>query len=514
MRRAIGALLLAAFASLPAAAQDADALTKFRRAFESDAPAAERVDAVRGVALAEGRAPAEAVCRALGGALARIESLAKERTAVRAECVSLMAGRPDAKKSEAEEIDRRVAALRVREEELREADRGEREVAKALRDALRAFVDEKAVEYLCGPGLRGSPEAGVRSAVAEALGASGSDAAVAALRGALKDRETSVREAALAALGRNRAKEDETIRALAAGLEDERWTLRLVAARKLAEIAVPEAVDLLVGRLAREEGRLRRDLCDLLRGLTGQSFGVEPEGWTYWWKENREAYATGAKRLAKGGAAAPPEEKGPAKERVSYYGITTYSRRVLYVLDISGSMNDAGGGPEGLARVDEAKKELLRSIRELDSGCAFTVYAFGDSVQKWKPALAKATAEAKEDVRKWIDALEAASWTNTYAALEDALRASAANPKNDMGADYAQAADTIFLLTDGAPTTPQGKNVDASGKPEWHRVLEAVRDWNREKRVVVHAIGVGDVIQADFLAALARENGGRFVRAR
>ena len=514
MRRATTALLFAAVASLSASAQDADALAKFRRAFDSDAPVAERVVAVRGVALAEGRAPAEAVCRALGGCLARIESLAKESAALREECASLQAGKADAKPAEVREADRRIAALHLREEELRESDRGEREVAKALRDALRAFVDEKALDYLCGPGIRGSAEAGVRVAVAEALGASGSDVAVAALRSALKDREPSVREAALAALGRLRAKEEETIRALAAGLEEERWTIRLAAARRLAEIASPEAVDLLVGRLAREEGRLRRDLCDLLRGLTGQSFGVEPEGWTHWWKENREAYATGAKVLGKAGAAAPPEEKGAGKERASYYGITAYSRRILYVIDVSGSMNEAGGGAEGLPRVDDAKKELLRSIRELDSGCAFTVYAFGDSVQKWKPALAKATADAKEDARGWIDALDAASWTNTYAALEEALRASAANPKNDMGSDYAQAADTIFLLTDGAPTTPQGKPVDASGRPEWNRVIDAVRDWNRGKRVVIHAVGVGDTIQAEFLATLARENGGRFVRAR
>jgi hypothetical protein len=329
------------------------------------------------------------------------------------------------------------------------------------------------------------------------------------LEGALRDRDAAVREAALAALARLREAAADARRSLAAALDDPRWTTRLAAARALASMADPEAVDLLVARLPKEEGRLKSDVAGLLRALTGQAF-EEPEGWTWWWKENRAAYAGGGKTLVPPGEGAPPPPAGEG-EGVSYYGITTRSRRILYVIDVSGSMTKPGASSPDVPKVDEAKKELLRSIRTLEAGSAFTVFAFHDAVRKWKPGLVKATPEAREEARRWVEALDASAWTNTHAALEEALRASVADPRNSMGEDYGLAADTIFLLTDGSPTTPTGAVKDGAGRPVWPAVLEAVRGWNREKRVVIHAIGVGPAINASFLSALASENGGTFV---
>ena len=503
-------------ATAEAAAQDADALIRFRKAFfEGAAPVADRVAAARGIGLAEGRPAAEMACRALGETLDRMESLAKERSAVREELARIAAGREgDGSPDGGPEARKRQRELREREETLRLLDEGERGVAEELRRALLGFRDDRALEHLAAT-LRGALPGGVRAAAAEALGASRWEGAAKALRGALRDRDPQVREAALAALGRAAAKEEETRRSLAEALDDERWTVRIAAARRLAAMATPEAVDLLVARLAKEDGRLRRDLADLLRALTGQGFGIEPEGWTHWWKENRADFASGERPLSAPEPGAPPPSDGPAAgERASYYGIPIHSRRILYVVDVSGSMNDPGGGDPGVPRVDEAKKELLRSIRGLDAGSAFTIYAFNDAVRKWRPSLVKATAEGKEEARKWVDLLEAGAWTNTHAALEEALRASAADPRNNMGEDYAMVADTVFLLTDGAPTTPAGRLEDVRGRPEWQRVLEAVRGWNREKRVAVHCVGVGSAINAEFLNALARENGGRFVRVK
>jgi hypothetical protein len=355
----------------------------------------------------------------------------------------------------------------------------------------------------------------VRAACADALGASGSaePSVIRSVRGALRDRDPLVREAALRALARLAAKEAETLRDLAAALEDGRWTVRLAAARRLAEMAVPAAVDLLVARLPREDGHVARVVGGLLGGLTGQRFGSDAGSWTRWWTENRTAYHSGAAVLVPGGAdpaAAPP----PSGERASYYGIPVESRRVLFVLDVSGSMTRPGATDPALTLVDEAKREWARCLRSFGAESAFGVFAFSDTVRKWRPGIVKATAEAKEDARKWVDALPASSWTNTWAALEEALRASAADPRNSMGDDYGLFADTIFLMTDGAPTDGTGKPADAKGLPEWRRVLEAVRGWNREKRVAIHCIGIGNEINASFLSALAAENGGTFVQVR
>jgi hypothetical protein len=454
-------------------------------------------------------------CRALADTLGRVEAMAKERSANREEQARLQGGaRAGGAPVPQAEAEKRIDEIRGREEVLRRSDEEERSVAAELRRALVGFRDAKALDYLGGSALHGSPSGAVRAAAAEALGASGWEGAAKALRSALRDKDPQVREAVLAALGRAGAREKEVLDALAAALDDPRWTVRLAAARRLAVLAVPESVDLLVARLAKEDGRLRRDLSEILRALTGQRFGVEPEGWAHWWKDNREAYASGAKALAPPvPGVPPPAEDAGSGGSVSYWGITTHSRRILYVLDVSGSMAEPGASAQG-ARIDDAKKELLRSLHALDGGSAFTIYSFSDAVRKWRPGLVKATPEAKEDARRFVDGLDADSWTNTFGAIEEALRASAADPRNNMGEEYGLVADTIFLLTDGAPTTPGGKLVDAAGRQEWVRVLEAVRDWNREKRVAIHCVGVGSAINTEFLSTLARENGGKFVQVK
>ena len=70
---------------------------------------------------------------------------------------------------------------------------------------------------------------------------------------------------------------------------------------------------------------------------------------------------------------------------------------------------------------------------------------------------------------------------------------------------YDLGVDTIFLLTDGTPTTTDGKQ-DSTEK-----IIKAVERWNPYRRVVVHTIGIGEKINRPFLERLAADNGGRFV---
>jgi hypothetical protein len=512
---ALAAVLLAAGAA--ASDGDAEALARFRRAFDPAAPADafERAAAAAALFSVEGRAGPEAVCRALAWTLERSESLAVERTRAREELARLRQMDEDAGNTTTPERKSRIEALRSIEESLRDKGDDERRVEDALRPVLGRFRDPKALDWMAGSGLRGTASGAVRAAIADALGLSGTSDpnVIRSVRGALKDRDPQVREAAVRALSLLRPKEDETLKDLAASLEDSRWMVRLTAARRLAERGVPESVDLLVARLAKEDGHVARLLGELLESLTGQRFGAEADGWRHWWQDNRAAYASGAKALTPGAPPVARAGEDGGGDPANYYGIPVKSRRILFVIDISGSMNKPGSDPKA-TKVDEAKRELLRCIKTLDGGSSFGVFAFGDTVKKWKPGIVKAAPEARDDAKRWIDALVANAWTNTYAALEEGLRISAADPRNNMGEDYGTFADTIFLLTDGSPTDPSGKAVDAGGKPEWPRVLEAVRGWNREKRVAIHCIGVGPEVNDQFLSTLASENGGTCVRVR
>jgi hypothetical protein len=69
---------------------------------------------------------------------------------------------------------------------------------------------------------------------------------------------------------------------------------------------------------------------------------------------------------------------------------------------------------------------------------------------------------------------------------------------------YGVAVDTVFLLTDGSPTKPDGK-LDSTEK-----IVNAVRAWNPLKRVTIHCIGIGKGLNQGFLRQLASENGGEF----
>ncbi len=512
--RGLVAAILLALAPSAAPAQDADALAKFRRAFDAPASADARVAAAEGLASVKGRNGPELVCRALAASLERTDALSKERAKYRDELAVLSAKIESQGNSGTGEEIARQKALRELESTLRERGDEEARVETALRAVLLRFTDPKALEWLAGSGIRGSPSGAVRAAAAEALGLSGSadPGVLKSVRGALKDKDPQVREAALKAVSLLAAKEEETLRNLAASLEDSRWTVRVAAARRLADMATPAAVDLLVSRLPREEGNEARILGALLGALTGQRFGTEATGWRHWWEENRAAFVAGTKVLAEG--AGSIQAADATAEGANYYGIPVASRRVLFVIDLSGSMKSPGGTDPKLTKEDEAKRELQRCIKAFDPASSFGLFSFSDTVRKWKPGIVKAGAPEKEDARKWVEAQAANGWTNTYAALEEAIRASAADPKNNMGEDYGLFADTIFLLTDGSPTDSTGKAEDKNGKPEWPRVLEAVRGWNREKRVAIHCIGVGPAVNDAFLASLASENGGTYVRVK
>ena len=71
------------------------------------------------------------------------------------------------------------------------------------------------------------------------------------------------------------------------------------------------------------------------------------------------------------------------------------------------------------------------------------------------------------------------------------------------------AVDTIILLSDGAPTdnaVPESKDMDPK------EILAHVREWNPQKRIVIHCVGIDNVVQGiEFMKKLAAENGGTYV---
>ena len=70
------------------------------------------------------------------------------------------------------------------------------------------------------------------------------------------------------------------------------------------------------------------------------------------------------------------------------------------------------------------------------------------------------------------------------------------------------AADTIFLLSDGAPTGADGQPLP---RDALEKAYEAFLDANRVARCVVHTIGIGPGHNAWFMRQLAEDTGGQYL---
>jgi len=334
--------------------------------------------------------------------------------------------------------------------------------------------------------------------VASALGAIGQVQAVGSLRKATRDKDLGVREAAIRSLGEMEAK--DALPDLLKRLKDKHWPVRAAAIKALGKLAMKEAVGPLIERLSAEEGRLLDDIAGTLSELTGQRFGDHVVGWQKWWEDNRDEYE-GESGLALGG-----HRRDGGAGGVSYYGITTRSKSIIYVIDVSGSMSKAHDNPSKdvsggeLSKVESAKKELGRSLKTLATDGVFTIVVYNDLVKVWKPKLVSASPAHKAEAGTFVTALTAASSTNIYGALEQAFKLASGGRDSTYGG-----ADTIFLLSDGSPTKPDG-TLDSTEK-----ILLAVREWNAGGRVVLHTIGIGKAHNVGFMRTLASSNGGQYV---
>lgn len=282
---------------------------------------------------------------------------------------------------------------------------------------------------------------------------------------------------------------------LAKRLDDPAWPVRAAVIRELSRIPKKESIDLLVARLAKEDGRLKDDLVEALRALTGQNFVADADPWRIWWEKNRAGW-TPPQQPSAGDVPAAGQETGV----VYFYGIRSSSKRVVFCLDISGSMEWSLEGRDGKGppRLDKAKQELLQALTGLPEDAQFTIVVYSTDVQTWKKSLEPASAKNKVSARKFVEDLKPEGATNIFDALVTSMEIAAPPAKGrDPGAD------TIFFMTDGIPSA--GRIVDP------HQILDEITRRNRVLGVTIHTVGVSKEQNSGFLLNLAKRNGGRYV---
>ncbi|MDQ7779714.1 MAG: PQQ-binding-like beta-propeller repeat protein [Planctomycetota bacterium] len=291
---------------------------------------------------------------------------------------------------------------------------------------------------------------------------------------------------------------------LVAALADKHWQVRASAARALGRQGCRSAVQPLIEALAKEQGRLRGDIDSALKNITGVSFGGSSEGWLNWWAENAEGWQSGFIGRARA------EATGRAAAATTFYTIETLSKNLIFVLDISGSMAEptsvhaSGTGADAdkpMRKIDVAKTELKKAIKLLPEDARFGIIVYSSSVFALTPGMLDAKPDIKAKTYKAVDDLEPTAQTNIFGGLERAF-AMCASGKSLVDQVYELGADTIFFMTDGLPTA--GRFIDPTS------ILAEVARWNVERKLTIHAIGVGEHDKS-FMRRLAENNGGQYV---
>ena len=334
---------------------------------------------------------------------------------------------------------------------------------------------------------------------------------------AMQDVDPTARLAALEAIAER--KDPSLVEIAIKGLAEKGWPHRQAAARALGAQGDIRAVAPLVAAMQTEDGRLVEDYADALTKITGEALGAYPDAWKSWFEDHKaELAAKGVKPVAPKGAKADP------REPVNYYGVQTRSRRIMFLIDVSGSMNEPIGaepakGPvtggkaddedpiEGL-KVDVAKKMLKRAIRGLDEDAWFNVIVFNHAPRPFMEGMVQATQDNKNQAYLMINDLKASGSTYTYGALKLAFSMAGMGVTDKF---YDPAIDTVFLLSDGAPTD---NDLETPKDMDPKILLDSVREWNTLKKLKVHTIAIDPRIKPGgfikFMKQLAHENGGTY----
>lgn len=277
--------------------------------------------------------------------------------------------------------------------------------------------------------------------------------------------------------------------------------VRRVAYRLLARVGTVPAMDVLVERTSVEEGIPAVELARYLYNVTGEAYGLNATAWREWWAAQREGWRSRPDEAVE----VADVDRQPYSR---YFGLELKSARILFVLDRSGSMSFPIGYRDGMAlsaalgkdsKMDVAVRELSGAIKALDERVSFNVVAFGTGLESFQRRPVRATRENREKAAKWVARLVPDGQTN----LAGSLLAAFENTRPGPGVPDESVADTLVVLTDGAPNCgPIAYENDT---------LAELRRLNQDGWVAIHAIFLGIDGDEAFMKSLASEHGGKFI---
>jgi len=261
-----------------------------------------------------------------------------------------------------------------------------------------------------------------------------------------------------------------------------------------------------------------------LSSLTDHDF-QSVEDWKKFWEGAKEEFDP--KKVGEGTTKAltrvvtsrKKQETEAPEELVQFFGEEIFSRNVVFVIDVSGSMSAYDESDEYTGdnvatdreRLRRAKEQLKSALKRLPPPTRFNIISYGNFVRSWKGSLQTADSTNVKEAIKFVDAFRAAGMTHTDEAVKRAFE------DRDV--------DTIVLLSDGVPMKATSSDVMAL----MEEILKWVRDHNASRKIRIKTFGFegqghlpGERRQPDiplppdhnpvakFMSDLAEQNGGTY----
>lgn len=175
---------------------------------------------------------------------------------------------------------------------------------------------------------------------------------------------------------------------------------------------------------------------------------------------------------------------GPGNGNGNFFGINPQSKKIVYVVDSSNSMNFPHES-EGKTRLGRVKLELARAIHSMSKDQQFFVIFFNDiAIPMPARELQPATNEAKQKYLTWVARVPGIGMTEPYQALQLALKLQP---------------DTIYFLTDGQFDPVIVKSFNKVAAQRYHN-----------HKVTVNGICFGNLEGEQAIRELSENNSGTF----
>ncbi len=273
------------------------------------------------------------------------------------------------------------------------------------------------------------------------------------------------------------------------------WSTRLIALKGLEGQRDAGLLPAIVEQMKKESGRMAIEFGDALFRLTGESFGKNAAIWERWINDQKGSITIIDEKDLEKIVEESDEKRLKQVSDAEFFGIRIESHRVLFIIDVSGSMNEPVRmryvDEPGESRMEVAKRELAKAIKALDDNALFNIAPFSGGVESWSDeGIATSKKATREDALEYVSRLGAGGGTNLYGSLEFGFQ--------DLDVD------TIFVLSDGEPSV--GDIIDPQ------LIREAVLEMNSTRNVVINTIAIGSSLE--ILQWLAEDSGGAYVDIR